>query len=164
MTPISSCPYFLFHEALKTIRIGNKRMRITCSQFPLHMDYYARITALALLFGFSTVSFSQDNVGDESTVVYPAAYFTEFNPVTAQDMLNRIPGQGSPTGGSASVPRGTSSASAFDGNPSSGGRGFGSGESGGNEILINGKRTAGKNNQTGGQLDRITADQVERLQ
>ena len=130
----------------------------------LHMDRYARISALSLLLGFSTVSFSQDNVGEESTVVYPADYFSEFNPVTAQDMLDRIPGVGSATGDSAGVPRGVSSAGSFTGNPSSGGRGFGSGESGGNEILINGKRTAGKNNQTGGQLDRITADQVDFIE
>jgi len=110
------------------------------------------------------VSFSQDNVGEESTVVYPADYFSDFNPVTAQDMLDRIPGVGSATGGSTGVPRGVSSGGSFGGNPSSGGRGFGSGESGGNEILINGKRTAGKNNQTGGQLDRITADQVDYIE
>ncbi len=96
----------------------------------LHMDRYARISALSLLLGFSTVSFSQDNVGEESTVVYPADYFSEFNPVTAQDMLDRIPGVGSATGDSAGVPRGVSSAGSFTGNPSSGGRGFGSGESG----------------------------------
>ncbi len=146
------------------MRFGTNRIRIKSMPSPLHMDCYARIVALALLFGFSTVSFSQDNVGEESTVIYPAAYFSEFNPVTAQDMLDRIPGVGSPTGGSAFVPRGTSSAGSFTGNPSSGGRGFGSGESGGNEILINGKRTAGKSNQTSGQLDRITADQVDYIE
>ena len=134
------------------------------SCFPQQVKNFARISALAMLFSFSTVSFSQDNVGEESTVVYPATYFADFNPVTAQDMLDRIPGVGSPTGGFTGVPRGVSSAGAFDGNPSSGGRGFGSGESGGNEILINGKRTAGKNNQTGGQLERITADQVDYIE
>ena len=45
-----------------------------------------------------------------------------------------------------------------------GGRGFGSGRSGGNEILINGKRTAGKTNSTSGQLDRITAEMVDRIE
>ena len=134
------------------------------SCFPQQVKNFARISALAMLFSFSTVSFSQDNVGEESTVVYPATYFADFNPVTAQDMLDRIPGVGSPTGGFTGVPRGVSSAGAFDGNPSSGGRGFGSGESGGNEILINGKRTAGKNNQTGGQLERITAEQVDYIE
>jgi outer membrane receptor for ferrienterochelin and colicin len=130
------------------------------------MKNFVKLSALSMLIGFSSVSFSQDNVGDESTVVYPADYFAEFNPITAQEMLDRIPGVGSPGGGSTGVPRGVSSGGGRGGggNPSSGGRGFGSGESGGNEILINGKRTAGKNNQTGGQLDRITADQVDRIE
>ena len=29
---------------------------------------------------------------DQSTVVYPAGYFAGFYPVSANDMLNRIPG------------------------------------------------------------------------
>ena len=132
-------------------------------QFTPNKSLYTRLSALSLFLIFSTASFAQDNVGEESTVVYPADYFAEFNPVTAQHMLDRIPGVGSPGGGSTGVPRGVSSGGSA-GNPSSGGRGFGSGESGGNEILINGKRTAGKNNQTGGQLDRITADQVDYIE
>lgn len=113
---------------------------------------WLRIGALSLSLQFVQVSVAQDNVGNDSTVIYPGAYFTEYAPVTAQDMLDRIPGVGS-SGGS----RG------FSGRPSSGGRGFGSG-SGSNEILINGKRTAGKNNQTSGLLDRITAEQVNEIQ
>jgi len=35
---------------------------------------------------------AQDNVGDESTIRYPAEYFVDFNPMTAQDMVYRIPG------------------------------------------------------------------------
>ena len=99
---------------------------------------------------------AQDNVGDDSTVVYPASYFAEFNPVTAQDMLDRIPGVGSATGGGGN----------FGGSRQgggNGGRGLGSG-SGGSQVIINGKRTAGKNNQTSGQMDRITADQVDYIE
>ena len=63
-----------------------------------------------------------------------------------------------PTGG------GSSSSGGFrGGGGGGGGRGFGSG-SGSSEILINGKRTAGKNNQTSGVLNRITADQVDYIQ
>ena len=29
---------------------------------------------------------AQDNVGDESTIRYPAEYFVDFNPMTAQDL------------------------------------------------------------------------------
>lgn len=116
----------------------------------------SRVSSLALLLGFCQLAAAQDNVGEESTVVYPAAYFAEFNPVTAQDMLDRIPGVGSATGGGG-----------FGGGPRSGGgnggRGLGSG-SGGSQILIDGKRTAGKNNQASGQMDRITAAQVDYIE
>ncbi|PCI79763.1 MAG: hypothetical protein COB20_04040 [SAR86 cluster bacterium] len=108
------------------------------------------------LSSFNSPSVAQDNVGDDSTVRYPAAYFEEWAPVTAQDMMDRIPGLSS-GGGNFRGSRGRSGRGGPGGG--SGGRGFGSG-SGGSEILINGKRTAGKNNSTGGQLGRITADQV----
>ena len=116
----------------------------------------SRIVSLTLLLlTVHTVS-AQDNVGDDSTVVYPASYFAEFNPVTAQDMLDRIPGVGTATGGGGN----------FGGSRQgggNGGRGLGSG-SGGSQIIINGKRTAGKNNQTSGQMDRITAEQVDYIE
>lgn len=113
--------------------------------------------ALLAVIAYSPASLGQDNIGDESTVRYPASYFNEWSPVTAQDMMDRIPGLSS--GGSS---RGGS----FRGGPGGGGgggRGFGSG-SGGSEVLINGKRTAGKNNSTDGQLGRITADQVNYIE
>jgi len=112
--------------------------------------------ALALAFTLSPTAAAQDTSGDESTVVYPASYFDQWGPRTAQDMLDRIPGQGS-GGGSPS------NFSGSGGNPSAGGRGLGSG-SGGTDILIDGKRTAGKNNQAGGLLNRIAADQVQEIQ
>jgi hypothetical protein len=95
---------------------------------------------------------AQDTDGQNSTVVYVAEYFSQWAPITAKDMLDRIPGQdnSSPSGGG--------------GNPSSGGRGLGGGNSGGNEVLINGKRTAGKNNQTSDLLARISAGQVKEFQ
>ena len=34
----------------------------------------------------------QDNVGEESTIVYNNDYFAQWAPVTAQDMIDRIPG------------------------------------------------------------------------
>ena len=95
---------------------------------------------------------------DEATVTYPSSYFAQYGSVTAKDMLNRIPGVGSTTGA------GSSSSGGFrGGGGGSGGRGFGSGSSS-SEILINGKRTAGKNNQTSGILGRIAADQVDYIQ
>lgn len=121
------------------------------------------LAALALIA--FPVAQAQDTQNTDSTVVYPASYFIEFAPLTAQDMLSRIPGMssgGGPGGGGGG--RG-----GFGGGPpgglggGGGGRGFGSG-GGGNEILINGKRTAGKNNQTSNQLTRITASQVDYIE
>lgn len=95
---------------------------------------------------------AQDVNENDSTVVYPADYFQQWAPITAQDMLDRIPGQEN-----AGPRRGGG------GNPASGGRGLGSGDSG-TEIMINGKRTAGKNNQAAGLLDRIGSGQVLEIQ
>ena len=46
----------------------------------------------ALVLSLGSLASAQDNVGDESTVRYPASYFEEWAPVTAQDMMDRIPG------------------------------------------------------------------------
>ena len=116
-----------------------------------------RFAILFLLLCIPAALFAQDNVGEETTIMYPASYFTEFNPVTVQDMLDRIPGVGSATGGSNQNSRGPGQGGG------NGGRGLGSG-SGGSQVLINGKRTAGKNNQASGQMDRITADQVNYIE
>ncbi|MBL4820017.1 MAG: TonB-dependent receptor plug domain-containing protein, partial [Gammaproteobacteria bacterium] len=113
---------------------------------------------IPLLFatGFSSQSLAQDNVGDDSTVVYPASYFVEYSPVTAQDMLDRIPGVNVSSGpGGPGGPRGR--------NASRGGRGLGSGGFG-TQILINGKRTAGKNNNSQNQMERISSDQVDYIE
>lgn len=113
-----------------------------------------------LVVSFSLNAWAQENVGDDSTIVYPFAYFSEYAPVTALDMLNRIPGMEiSSIGGSS---RGGSSGGSFS-NVSRGGRGLGSGSSG-TQILINGKRTAGKNNNTETQLRRVDADQVDYIE
>ena len=44
-----------------------------------------------LIVAVSQAAFAQDNLGEDSTVRYPAIYFSEWAPVTAQDMLDRIP-------------------------------------------------------------------------
>lgn len=119
----------------------------------------SRVFMLCVLTSvFSSLASAQQTGGDDSTVVYPASYFTEWAPNTAQDMLDRIPGQenAGPRGGGG-PPGG------FGGNPASGGRGLGSGD-GGTQILVNGKRTAGKNNATSGLLGSIAANQVREIQ
>jgi len=121
---------------------------------------------LLVLF-FPAVASAQDNVGDNTNIVYPSEYFTQWAPVTALDMLNRIPGmetssisRRSSRGGSGGSSRGTGGSFA---NVSRGGRGLGAGNSG-IQILINGKRTAGKNNDTQAQLRRIDANQVDFIE
>ena len=122
-------------------------------QFSTRVSHAVLVLMIAL---FPVALMAQGNVGDDSTVIYPAEYCAEYAPITAQDMLDRIPGQGS-SGGSF---RGGPSSG---GNPTSGGRGLGSGD-GGVEILVDGKRTAGKNNESSGQLGRISAGQVKEIQ
>ena len=75
------------------------------------------LSSFALLLIPSTFV-GQDNVGDESTVRYPASYFSGWAPVTAQDMLDRIPGLSSGNnrggfggGGPPGASRGTACAS-----------------------------------------------------
>ncbi len=112
-------------------------------------------SALAMAFACGNAA-AQDNIGDDSTVLYSAEYFEEFAPVTALDMVNRIPGVNVGGGGGGGGRGGPQ-------NASRGGRGLGGG-GGGIEILINGKRTAGKNNNTQDQLARITAGQVAHIE
>lgn len=117
-----------------------------------------RLVLVALFcIALSQTTLAQETDGENSTVIYPAEYFAQWAPITAKDMLDRIPGQdnSSPSRGGSGIP---------GGNPTSGGRGLGGGNSGGNEILVNGKRTAGKNNQTSDLLNRISADQVQEFQ
>jgi len=81
---------------------------------------------------------------EDSTVIYPANYFDQFQPVSANDMLSRIPGIGLALRGGGG-----------------GGRGLGSGAG---EVLINGQRMAGKSNESRTQLSRIAADQVDYIE
>lgn len=95
------------------------------------------------LFVFPAAAHAQEN----TTVSYPATYFSQWNPVTVADMIDRIPGI----------------AIALDGSGGGGGnnnRGLGNSES----ILINGRRLSGKDNDASAQLDRIPFDQVSHIE
>ena len=87
---------------------------------------------------------SKTTINTDSTVVYEAGFFAQYNPVTANDMLERIPGLNLSNGGSGG----------------GGDRGLGTG----GNLLINGQRIAGKNNAAQDQLDRIPAYEVERIE
>jgi outer membrane receptor for ferrienterochelin and colicins len=80
----------------------------------------------------------------QSTITYPASYFSHYDPVTALDMLNRIPGIDSVLNGGGG-----------------GGRGLGAGSS---PILIDGKRVAGKSNSGADVLGRIAAKQIDHVE
>ena len=82
---------------------------------------------------------------DDLSVVYEAAYFDQFQPVSVNDMVSRIPGIGLALGGGGS----------------GGGRGLGGGAG---EILINGQRITGKSNEGRSQLSRISADDVDYIE
>jgi len=89
------------------------------------------------------VATNEEGDAGGSTVVYEADFFAQYNPITANDMLERIPG--------------------LDlNNRRRGGNDRGLG-TGGN-LLIDGQRIAGKGNSAQDQLDRISASEVERIE
>ncbi len=102
---------------------------------------------LSLLTAFlSSPLQAQDSIDNNSTISYSASYFAEYAPVTINDMLDRVPGIELIRGGSSL---------ARDGD-----RGLGSDA----QILIDGKRIAGKANEIESQLERISADQVAYIE
>ncbi|MBL4821676.1 MAG: TonB-dependent receptor plug domain-containing protein [Gammaproteobacteria bacterium] len=111
-----------------------------------------------LVFAWQT-GFSQE--ANDSTVRYPASYFAQYDVVTVNDMLNLIPGialalnsNGGADGG------GGGRGNAANRGPNANNRGLG----GASQILIDGKRMAGKENEAATQLDLIAANQVEYIE
>ncbi|MBT8147661.1 MAG: TonB-dependent receptor plug domain-containing protein, partial [Gammaproteobacteria bacterium] len=102
--------------------------------------------------GQQAVAQDQPTTNEDSTVVYPASYFSQYQTYSVNDMLDRIPGITVARGGGPG-PRG--------GPGSGGGRGLGAG---GDQILINGRRIAGKENEGGNQLSRIPSSQVDYIE
>ncbi|MCH2356065.1 MAG: TonB-dependent receptor plug domain-containing protein, partial [Pseudomonadales bacterium] len=81
----------------------------------------------------------------DSTVVYEANFFSQYSPVSVNDMIDRIPGIGLALNRRGGGNR----------------RGLGSGA---NEILINGQRITGKENAGRSQPSRISANQVDYIE
>ncbi len=87
---------------------------------------------------------------DGSKVSYEASYFEAYQSVNAADMLRWVPG------GAELIPNNRPGR-----NNESDKRGFGSG---GDQVLINGKRLSGKSNDIGSALQRIQANVVSRVE
>ena len=105
--------------------------------------------AISALFFFLLCSGAA--VGQEdSTVSYPATFFSQFNPVSVDDMLSRIPG--------IELVLETSRGGFERFNQQD--RGLG----GSSQILIDGKRLAGKANEAREQLARIAAEEVDHIE
>ncbi|MDD9894197.1 MAG: TonB-dependent receptor [Gammaproteobacteria bacterium] len=107
-----------------------------------------KASALSLAIAASTASTAQttDSALEDSSVIYDAAFFAEYSPVNVNDMIDRIPGV---------------SLAMNNRGGQNNRRGLGAGE---NEILINGQRQTGKNNEGRNQLSRISADQVAYIE
>ncbi|MBT5239379.1 MAG: TonB-dependent receptor [Rhodospirillaceae bacterium] len=90
---------------------------------------------------------TRDDDDMASVVVYDSEYFAPYNPITAEDMLNRIPGTEGLLGnfGQQQEER----------------RGL---RSNTDQILIDGKRLTGKENQSSSFLEKLPAKAVERIE
>lgn len=111
-----------------------------------------------------SVAWSQDEISelaagvstsdDGATVTYHASFFDRYEPISALDMLRWIPGT------SDIIPT-----RRFGGGGGGGGggqeRGFGSG---GDQVLIDGKRLSGKSNDISSAMQRIQARSVDRIE
>ena len=87
------------------------------------------LTLAATALILASAAAAQESTDIESTVTYPAEFFAQYEPYSVNDMLNRIPGISTARGGGGGGPG------------SSGGenrRGLGAG---GDQILINGRRS-----------------------
>lgn len=81
---------------------------------------------------------------DGTTTIYPASYFAPYNPLSLQDMLQRIPG--------ASISQSVAEEER---------RGLRGNE---DAVLINGQQVTGKDSGGASALNRIAASQVERIE
>lgn len=97
---------------------------------------------------------AEDAVNDASIVTYEKEYFAKLSPVTLLDMLQSVPGV------SEILTKNRQQSRQSNRGGGGGQRGFGSG---GDQILINGKRLAGKANNINDNLARISASQVEKI-
>ena len=111
-----------------------------------------------LFAGAGGAAFGQDApvTDEDSTVTYPAEFFSQYEPFSVNDMLDRIPGINVARGGGGG---GGGGGPGFSGGSNRRGLGMG-----GDQVLINGRRIAGKENEGSSQLARIPASQVDYIE
>jgi len=100
---------------------------------------------LSIAYGQGALEPLEEN---SSMVVYEADFFAPYNPITAEDMLNRIPGTEGLVG-------------RWGRSEQDDRRGL---RSNTDQILINGKRVTGKENESAGFLDKLPAKSVMRIE
>lgn len=123
-------------------------------EFAMYILKYALskkiVLGLAITSMISTTTYSQQATEDNSaTVIYDQNYFLQYKPVTLHDMLRSVPGTAALLAKADEEIAGRAN------------RGFGSN---GDQILIDGKRIAGKTNSLGLQLKRIQATSVDHIE
>ncbi len=146
----------LAHKALKTGAIRMKFVRI-CNPLSNRV-LCSLVIGLTCLLSINSSAQAQNqpqSTADDSTITYPVEFFDQYEPFSVNDMLDRIPG--------ISVAR-------SGGGGGSGGPGSSSGSNrrglglGGDQIMINGRRITGKENEGNSQLSRIPANQVQYIE
>ena len=129
-------------------------MYIKMSESLFRCQFYKFCVTLIFFCAFGELIAQPADQNEDSTVTYPAEYFSQFQPYSVNDMLQRIPGINLARGGGSS--RG-GPGSSQGGNR----RGLGAG---GDQVLINGRRIAGKENEGSSQLSRIPAREVDYIE
>lgn len=107
---------------------------------------YRMTLCAAFLAGQNAAAQNEPSTSDDSTITYQASFFDQYRPYSVNDMLARIPGINVALGG---------------GSGNSDRRGLGAG---GDQVLINGRRVAGKGNEGNAQLSRISASEVQYIE
>jgi outer membrane receptor for ferrienterochelin and colicins len=116
-----------------------------------NFSYRIKVILISCLLGVFLTGNAQEP--EDSTVTYPASFFAQYDVVTVNDMLNRIPGISLALNANGTdTNRGPSS--------NTNNRGLG----GDAQILVDGKRMAGKTNEAASQLNRIAASQVDYIE
>lgn len=120
------------------------------------MSPIARLLFLLAVHVAAPSAFAQNDEGitqEQNRTIYDVRYFAQFNALTADDLLRRIPSIQDLLSGSQPGVQPNAQDEAK--------RGFGSS---GDQILINGRRVSGKSNSVDAALKRIDASNVARIE